>query len=113
MPIINLTDLTIRLANAEGEVYKTFEPDENSITIHTRGEEIEVDDVFVDITHVTSIEGLPAPEDGTYYIAPRPVAQVVNRPDLLIADTGPSAIRSDDGTVYAVRRLYSVAGDAA
>ena len=108
MPIINLTDLTIRLADENDEVYKTFEPGEKSLTIHSRGEENKVDEAPVDITYVTEIEGLPDPEEGTYYIVPQPVAYVINRPDLLMPDTGPSAIRDEESKVYAVRRLYSV-----
>ena len=108
MPIVNLTDLTIRLADENDEVYKTFEPGDGSITVRSRGEEDEVDGAPIEVTYVTGVEGLPEPEDGTYYLVPQPVAYVLNRPDLLMPDTGPSAIREEDGKVYAVRRLYSV-----
>ena len=108
MPIINLTDLTIRLADDNDEVYKTFEPGEQRLKIRSKGQEDHVDGAPVEITYVTGIEGLPEPEDGTYYIVPQPVAYVLNRPDFLMPDTGPSAIRDEDSKVYAVRRLYSV-----
>ena len=108
MPIINLTKLTIRLAGEDGEVYQTFDPADEAVEIHTRGREVEVDGVPIEITHVTGVDGLPDPEEGTYYIVPQPVAYTVDRPDLVIPDTGPSAIREDDGKVYAVHRLYSV-----
>ena len=108
MPIINLTDLTIRLADENDEVYKTFEPGDESIKVRSRGDEDEVDGAPIEITYVTGVEGLPDPEDGTYYIVPQPVAYVLNRPDLLMPDTGPSAIRDENSKVYAVRRLYSV-----
>lgn len=108
MPIINLTKLTIRLADDNDEVYETFEPGDDSLVVHTRGEEREVDGIPVALTRVTRIDGLPEPAEDTYYIVPQPVAYVSNRPDLVTPDTGPTAIRDDDGTVYAVRRLYSV-----
>lgn len=108
MPIINLTKLTVRLADERDEVYQTFEPSGDGMQVHTRGDEVEVDGVPVEVTHVTEVEGLPDPAEDTYYIVPQPVAYVINRPDLIMPDTGPSAIRDEDGKVYAVRRLYSV-----
>lgn len=108
MPIVNLTNLTVRLADEQGDVYATFEPDDQSVKLHTQGEEHEVDGVPVDVTTVTDVDGLPEPADGTFYIVPQPLAYVTNRTDLVIPDTGPSAIRNDDGKVQAVRRLYSV-----
>lgn len=109
MPIINLTEWTVRLADENGEVYTTFEPAERNLTVHTKGDEIEVDGTPLEVTQVTSIEGLPQPEDGTYYIVPEPVVMLLNRSDLVAPDTGPSAIRNNDGSVHAVRRLYSIA----
>jgi hypothetical protein len=111
MPIVNLTDLTIRLADENDEVYQTFEPDE-SLEVRSQGAEEDVSGVPVEKTKVTAIEGLPDPEDGTFYIVPQPVAHTLNRADLLTPDTGPSAIREDDGTVYAVRQLFGVWRDA-
>lgn len=107
MPIVNLTKLTIRLADENDEVYATFEPDDE-LEVKSSGEEVEVDGVPVELTSVTGVEGLPDPQDGTYYIVPQPVAYTHNRSDLIMPDTGPTAIRNDDGTVHAVRRLYSV-----
>lgn len=96
------------MADEDGEVYRTFEPAERSVTVRTKGEEIEIEDAPLEVAQVTSIEELPEPEEGTYYIVPQPVAMIHNRSDLVTPDTGPSAIRSEDGTVKAVRRLYSV-----
>lgn len=108
MPIINLTNLTVRLADEQGEVYATFEPSEAPLRLQTTGDEEVVDGVPIDVTRVASVEGLPEPEEGTYYIVPQPVAHAYNRPDFVTPDTGPSALRNDDGTVRAVRRLFSV-----
>lgn len=109
MPIINLTKSTIRLVDKNGEVYKTFEPEGPRLTVHTKGEGIEIDGTPLEVTQVTSVEELPEPEDGTYYIVPQPVAMILDRSDLVTPDTGPSALRDEDGRVHAVRRLYGVA----
>lgn len=108
MPIVNLTKLTVRLADADGDVYETFEPSGQTLEVKSTGEELDVDGVPVDVTRVTVVDGLPEPEDDTYYIVPQPVAYTYGRPDFVVPDTGPSAIRGDGGHVYAVRRLYSV-----
>lgn len=116
MPIINLTNVTVRLVPAdydgstdvEEAVYETFEPSDQQVEVKTRGEEHEVDGVPVEVTHVAGVEGLPDREDGTFYIVPQPVAKVSQRPDLVTPDTGPSAVRDERGNVYACRRLFSV-----
>jgi hypothetical protein len=108
MPIVNLTNLTVRLYDDDGEVYATFEPSGDTVSLKSNGETTMVDDVEIDTTYVTALDGVPEPEEGTFYIVPQPVAQVSNRPDFVTPDTGPSAIRNDDGTTYAVRRLYSI-----
>lgn len=111
MPIINLTNLTIRLADENDEVYATFEPGDAPVRLQTTGDEEIVDGVPIDATRIASVEGVPEPEEGTYYIVPQPIAHAFNRPDFVTPDTGPSAIRNEDGRVYAVRRLFSVTMD--
>lgn len=108
MPIINLTNVTVRLADDQDEVYETFEPSDQSVEVVTKGEERDVEGVPVEVTYVTDVKGLPDAEDGTFYIVPQPVAKAFNRPDFVTPDTGPSAIRDDDGNVYACRRLFSI-----
>lgn len=108
MPIINLTDMTIRIADGDGNVVKIFEPDGEGLRLRTRGEERQVEGVPVELTHLSGVEGLPEPQDGTYYIVSHPVARLLGRPDLLTPDTGPTAIRDEQGDVYAVRRLYGL-----
>lgn len=113
MPIINLTGVTVRIADDNDDVYKTIEPDERSVRVRSSGKETEVDGVLIETTRVTHVEGLPEPEEGTYYIVPQPVARIVSdRPDLVTPDTGPSAIRDKNQEVYAVRRLFSVSRSA-
>ena len=113
MPIVNLTDLTIRLKDEAGNVYKTFEPAERSITIHARGQEHDVDGVLVNVTVVTGVDGLPEPAEGMFYIVPQPVAYTHNRADFVTPDTGPTATLDEQQRVYAVRRLYSVSLEGA
>ena len=112
MPIINLTNVTVRLADADDEVYATFEPDDRSVEIKASGDEEEIDGVPIEITRVTGFDGLPDEEDGTFFIVPQPVAYTSNRPDFVTPDTGPSAIRDEEGEVYACRRLFCVVSDA-
>jgi hypothetical protein len=116
MPIINLTNVTVRLipedydgdTDVDDAIYETFEPSDGQLEVKTRGEEHKVDGVPIEVTRVTGVEGLPEAEDGTFYIVPQPVAKVSKRPDLVTPDTGPSAVRDDNGKVYACRRLFSV-----
>ncbi len=111
MPIINLMNQTVRLADENDEVYATFDPDDASLHLETTGDEQIVDGVPIDVTRIVSVGGLPAPQEGTFYIVPQPVAHASNRPDLVTPDTGPGAIRDENGAVYAVRRLFSVTMD--
>lgn len=57
-----------------------------------------------------SVEGLPEPEEGVFFIVSAMVgAHVHNRPDVLTPGTGPrdGAIRNDKGHIVAVTRLKS------
>jgi hypothetical protein len=58
-------------------------------------------------THFESIENLPAPEEGVYYIVNRVTMDFVpfNREDILCVDTGPTAIRDEGGQVVAITQL--------
>jgi hypothetical protein len=58
-------------------------------------------------THFFKIANLPDPEDGVYYIVSRVVMDFVpfDREDVFCVDTGPSAIRDENGQVSAVTQL--------
>ncbi len=58
-------------------------------------------------TQFESIENLPEPEDGVYYIVNRIVMDFIpfNREDVFCVDTGPTAIRDESGQVVAVTQL--------
>lgn len=112
MPIINLTKLTVRIAYEDGTVYQTFEPSGDKIIAETTGKQVEIDGIPVELSHVTSVKGLPDLQEGTYYIVPEPLSKVLNRADLVAPDTGPTAIRDENGNVYAVRRLFNLTIDS-
>lgn len=50
---------------------------------------------------------LPDPEDGTYYIVSRLSMDYIpfDREDVFCVDTGPSAVRDENGQVVAVTQL--------
>jgi hypothetical protein len=58
-------------------------------------------------TQFESIENLPDPEEGVYYIVSRVSMDFIpfNREDVFCVDTGPTAIRDDNGQVVAVTQL--------
>jgi hypothetical protein len=58
-------------------------------------------------TQFESIENLPEPEEGVYYIVNRVTMDFIpfNREDVLCVDTGPTAIRDEGGQVVAVTQL--------
>ena len=57
-----------------------------------------------------AIQGLPDPQDDTFYIVSALVAQAAwaqGRKDVLAPDTGAGAVRDSDGRVIGVRRLLA------
>ena len=58
-------------------------------------------------THFESIENLPEPEEGVYYIVNKISLDFIpfTREDVFCVDTGPSAIRGENGQVVAVTQL--------
>jgi hypothetical protein len=50
---------------------------------------------------------LPDPEDGVYYIVSRVTMEYIpfNREDIFCVDTGPTAVRDENGQVIAVTQL--------
>lgn len=56
------------------------------------------------------VTGLPAPQPGTIYVVSGLVrGAITGRPDVVAPDTGPTAIRGQDGQIVAVRRFVGVA----
>jgi hypothetical protein len=58
-------------------------------------------------TQFESIENLPEPEEGVYYIVSRVSMDFIpfDREDVFCVDTGPTAIRDESGQVVAVTQL--------
>jgi hypothetical protein len=58
-------------------------------------------------THFEKIVNLPEPEDGVYYIVSRITMDFMpfDREDVFCVDTGPTAIRDENGQVVAVTQL--------
>lgn len=58
-------------------------------------------------TEFKKLVNLPDPEEGTYYIASRLSMDYVpfDREDVFCVDTGPSAVRDENGQVVAVTQL--------
>jgi len=55
------------------------------------------------------IEGLPAPEPGVFFIVSSLVFEAAReRDDLLVPDTGPTAVRDSAGQLLAVRRFIAM-----
>ena len=66
-----------------------------------------VADIPIVETHFSEIKNLPDPEEGVYYIVNRIAMDFVpfNREDVFCVDTGPTAIRDENGQVIAVTQL--------
>jgi len=109
MKLINLTPHSIRI-----------EMEQNTNTIEPSGAiaRVSVKSVFAGVIPGTSIpvrrneygpvENLPSPEPEKIYIVSAMVlSQCINRKDVFGPDTGPSAIRNDQGQIVAVTALIS------
>lgn len=61
---------------------------------------------FPIVTQTTGeVEGLPESEDGTMYIVSRMVFEASDRFDLLVPDTGKTAVRDNNGRILGVTRM--------
>ena len=58
-------------------------------------------------THFESIENLPEPDEGVYYTVNKISLDFIpfTREDVFCVDTGPSAVRDENGQVVAVTQL--------
>ena len=66
-----------------------------------------IDGIPIMLTECKKIVNLPDPEDGVYYIVNRITMDYVpiERYDVFCVDTGPTAIRDENGQVIAVTQL--------
>jgi hypothetical protein len=88
--------------------YGTLPRAENPCFVQTKQRIIgKVGSVPVAETHFEKIVNLPNPEDGVYYIVNRVSMEFIpfDREDVFSVDTGPTAIRDENGQVVAVTQL--------
>ena len=66
-----------------------------------------IDGIPIAKTDFMKLVNLPDPEDGTYYIVSRLSMDYIpfDREDVFCVDTGPSAVRDENGQVVAVTQL--------
>lgn len=104
-PFINLTPHEIVLVNQNGTISHIYPSGQVArIAIGYQGSD-EVPGVAVAEVLMGQVDGLPAPQEGKFYLVSAMVAQVTStRADVLAPDTGPTAIR-ENGQVKAVTRL--------
>ncbi len=88
--------------------YGTLPKAENPCRVETRERVVgKVADIPIVETHFSEIQNLPEPEEGVYYIVSRIAMDFIpfNREDVFCVDTGPTAIRDENGQVVAVTQL--------
>ena len=88
--------------------YGTLPKNDNPCKVETKQRIIgKVAGIPIAETHFEKIVNLPEPEDGVYYIVSRITMDYVPfyREDVFCVDTGPSAIRNENGQVVAVSQL--------
>lgn len=100
---VNLTPHVIRVRTAAGDVAIPPSGTVAHCTANSAAEirETEIGPVRFSRTIFGAAEGIPAPEDGTIFIASTIAAQSARRPDVVSPDSGRDAIRVD-GQVFAV-----------
>jgi len=97
--MINLTPHAIVVR--DGETEQVFSPSGTAARLKTETRPA-VAGIDVVRTITVGVEGLPDPRPGICHPVSSLVAQVVRRPDLFAADTGPTAIRDSNGQIVAV-----------
>jgi hypothetical protein len=110
---INLTPHPVIIVTGEGE--EIVIPPSGQVARVAMTQEVvaTVGGVPIVRTRFGEIEGLPEPEPSVLYITSTLVAQAAvalqGRQDVVAPDTGPTAIRTPDGQIRAVRRLQTFA----
>ena len=105
--LINLTPHDVNILNMDGELKIKIETDGVARCSITRFREmsIKMDDreIRVNKTKFGNVDGLPDPQDNTWYIVSKPVAEALKhkRADLLIADQ----VMRDNGRIIGCRAL--------
>jgi hypothetical protein len=110
MRIVNLTPHAVTVLGQDGKAV-VIPPSGTLARVSVRRNQVsrlEIDGTAVPVysTDYGGIEGLPAPEAGTYYIVSRAVAEAARRDDLLVPD---DLVRDAGGAVVGCRS-FSVIG---
>ena len=108
MNIINLTPHTINVADKDGNIIREIKPSGTVARVSTKEAPAgEIDGIPVVETKFGEVEGLPEPQDGTVFLVSSIVRSAVPalRTDVLVPDTGPTAVRDEQGRIVAVRRF--------
>jgi len=103
MAIVNLTPhpLTLLGADAEKRIIASSGIARLAMSEHTLGH---VDGYPLALQERRGVTGLPAPLPGVIYVVSTLVAQAVaDREDVVAPDTGPGAVRDEQGNIVAVR----------
>jgi len=103
--IVNLTPHTITVVNSDNQTIREY-PSTGVARVATATTQAGfVDGISIYQTIFGSVEGLPDPQDGVFYIVSMVVAQAVSgRQDIIAPDTGPTAYRID-GKIIGVRQF--------
>jgi len=105
---INLTPHDIKIVGANG--VETVVPASGAIARVSTQERVvgSVDGIPLVKREFGEVEGLPAPADNTIYIVSSLVLSAIKgRGDVVAPDTGPTAIRDEQGRIQAVTRLIA------
>jgi len=109
MRLVNCTPHSITIADKDGNVIRTIEPSGHIARVAVEQREVgTVDGIPVVESVFGQVEGLPDPEPGVVYIVSTPTmlaARQMGRTDVVSPDTGPSAVRDEQGRIVAVRRF--------
>jgi hypothetical protein len=116
MTLVNLTPHALTVLGDDGSVV-TLEPSGQVARVSATATQVgtvSVDGMTIPVVRTVfdTVTGLPDPVPGVVYVASTMVAQAAaaaGRTDVVSPDTGPTAVRGEDGQIKAVRRFQTFA----
>lgn len=108
MEIINLTPHNITIRATDGDII--VPPSGTVARVFTRERDVSKTSpldkkIPVVAREFGEAEGIPDPKEDTIYLVSAMVASATLRDDVFAPDTGPTAIRNENGQIEAVTRL--------
>jgi hypothetical protein len=106
--IINLTPHAIKIADEAGNIIREIPPSGTVARVSTTEAPAgEIDGIPAVETQFGEVEGLPEPQEDTVFLVSSLVRSAIpeSRTDVLVPDTGPTAVRDEAGRILAVRRF--------